>query len=120
MKKTNKKEATTLFWQIMIVSMALLLSLSLKAQDVVDIHYLGHSSFVLEFDNGITIVTDYGHYNAWVDGGWDSPIYDFGDLIPDVMTYSHTNHADHYDPDRIPNGVSFILTEFDTLEIDPG
>jgi hypothetical protein len=72
----------------------------------------------LQFDNGINIVTDYGHYNAWVDGGWDSPIYDFGELVPDVMTYSHTNHEDHYDPDRIPEGVKHIMMEYDTLSIE--
>jgi L-ascorbate metabolism protein UlaG (beta-lactamase superfamily) len=84
----------------------------------IKIHYLGHSSFVLEFDNGVTVVTDYGEFNAWVQWGWDSPIYDFGNLVPDVMTYSHTHHADHYDPNRIPSGVDFILTENDSLELN--
>ena len=91
----------------------------LQAEDaVVEIHYLGHSAFVLEFGNGVTIVTDYGHYNAWVDWGWDSPIHDIGDLVPDVMTYSHTHHDDHYDPERIPDGVAHILTEYDSLTIE--
>jgi L-ascorbate metabolism protein UlaG (beta-lactamase superfamily) len=118
MQTNNKKPASALLRQFIFLVLTVLLTQSLHSQAVVEIHYLGHSSFALEFDNGISIVTDYGHYNAWVDGGWDSPIYDFGDLVPDVMTYSHTNHEDHYDPDRIPNGVSYILTEFDTLEID--
>jgi len=80
------------------------------------IHYLGHSAFVLQFDNGISVVTDYGHFNAWAPD-WDSPVYDIGELVPNVMTYSHL-HADHYDPDRIPQGVEYILTELDSLEID--
>ncbi len=83
---------------------------------VLKIHYLGHSSFVLQFDNDITVVCDYGHYNAWAPA-WDSPIHDIGDLVPNIMTYSHT-HADHYDPDRIPDGVQFILFKQDSLEID--
>jgi len=82
----------------------------------IKIHYLGHAAFVLRFDNGITIVTDYGHYNAWVDWGWDSPIHDIGELVPDVMTFSH-DHDDHYDPERIPEGVSHILTGLDSLSI---
>jgi L-ascorbate metabolism protein UlaG (beta-lactamase superfamily) len=84
---------------------------------VLKIHYLGHSSFLLQFDNGVNIVTDYGHYNAWVEWGWDSPIHDIGELVPDVMTYSHF-HEDHYDPDRIPEGVQHILSEFDSLIIN--
>ncbi|MEJ2636138.1 MAG: MBL fold metallo-hydrolase [Calditrichia bacterium] len=87
-----------------------------SSEPVVSIHYLGHSAFVLKFDNGITIVTDYGHHNAWVNWGWDSPIYSIGDLVPNVMTYSH-HHDDHYDPDRIPEGVSHILTGLDSLSI---
>jgi len=83
----------------------------------IKIHYLGHSSFVLSFDNGINIVTDYGKKNAWIDWGWDSPILDIGELIPDVMTFSH-EHEDHYDPLRIPKGVKYILKEVDNLSID--
>ena len=85
-------------------------------EPLVKIHYLGHSAFVLQFDNGITIVTDYGHYNAWVKWGWDSPIHSINDLKPDVLTYSH-HHEDHYDPDRIPQGVTHILTDLDSLTI---
>ncbi len=102
---------------LFIITLCLCSGLSHAEDAVVKIHYLGHSAFVLQFYNGINIVSDYGHYNAWVDWGWDSPIHDIGDLIPDVMTYSHTNHEDHYDPDRIPEGVTHILTEFDTLVI---
>ena len=87
-----------------------------SSQPEIKVHYLGHSAFVLQFDNGITIVTDYGHYNAWINWGWDSPIHDFGDMVPNVITYSH-HHDDHYDPDRIPGGVSYILTGLDSLSI---
>ena len=82
----------------------------------IKIHYLGHSAFVLQFDNGINVVTDYGKENAWVAWGWNSPINDIGDLIPDVMIYSH-QHEDHYDSSRIPVGVSHILTGLDSLTI---
>lgn len=84
----------------------------------VQLHYLGHSAFVMEFDNGVTVVTDYGHPNAWVEWGWDSPISDIGSLIPDVMTFSHQHHDDHYDPERIPAGVKYILTEKDSLRFN--
>jgi len=88
----------------------------LFAQDVsVKIHYLGHSAFVLEFDNGVTVVSDYGHYNAWAQWGWDSPIHAIGELVPDIMTYSH-HHEDHYDSTRIPIGVKNILSGMDSLD----
>jgi len=103
---------------LLIIVLSVYSGLSHAEDAVVEIHYLGHSAFVLQFDNGINIVTDYGHYNAWVDWGWDSPIHNFGELIPEVMTYSHTNHEDHYDPDRIPEGVTHILTGQDTLVIE--
>lgn len=61
------------------------------SEDMIGVHYLGHSSFVLQFGNAATVLVDYGAFNAWVEWGWDSPIYDVGDLIPDIMTYSHTS-----------------------------
>ncbi len=114
----QKIKIRTVKYAIILVLFGILSGVSYSDEAVVKIHYLGHSAFVLQFDNGVNIVTDYGHYNAWVDWGWDSPIHDIGELIPDVMTYSHTNHEDHYDPDRIPEGISHILSEYDTLEID--
>ena len=93
--------------------------LTIKGQEpILKIHYLGHSAFVFEFDNGVTVVTDYGKPNAWVQYGWDSPILDIGDLVPTIMSYSHRNHEDHYDPSRIPQGVEHFLVENDTLLID--
>ena len=76
----------------------------------IHIHYLGHSSFILQFDNGITVLTDYGASNSY---GLDSPIYDLGDLQPDVVTCSHTHHVDHYDESKAPEGVPHTLTEAD-------
>ena len=80
----------------------------------IDIHYLGHSAFILQFDD-IIIVTDYGKPNAWKEWGWDSPIYNIGDLIPDIMTYSHS-HEDHYDSTRIPKGVRYILKNGEEID----
>lgn len=78
---------------IILIPFLFLPSLFLTAQEhELKIHYLGHSAFVLEFDNGITVVTDYGHENVWKEWGWDSPINTINRLVPDVMTYSHTNH----------------------------
>ncbi len=84
-------------------------------EPILKIHYLGHSSFVMQFDNGVSVVTDFGNYNAW---GMGSYIHDFGGLVPTIMSYSHTHHADHYDASRIPDGVQHILTELDSLEMD--
>jgi L-ascorbate metabolism protein UlaG (beta-lactamase superfamily) len=56
------------------------------------IHYLGHSSFVLRFADGVSLLTDYGKSKAF---GLDSPIHDLGDLHPDVVLYSH--HDDDHD-----------------------
>ena len=70
------------------------------AQDAsVTFHYLGHSSFLIFFDNESSVLTDYGKENAWADYGWDSPIYDIGDFRPDIITYSHY-HEDHFDSTR--------------------
>lgn len=99
-------------WSIGLLSCNLFLG-QLGAATI-DIHYLGHSSFVLQFDNNVNIVCDYGHPNAWKQWGWDSPIHDIGDLVPDIMTYSHF-HADHYDSTRIPEGVKHIISGTDSL-----
>jgi L-ascorbate metabolism protein UlaG (beta-lactamase superfamily) len=55
------------------------------------LHYLGHSSFVLRFADGVSVLTDYGKSNAF---GLESPIHDLGDLHPDVVLYSH-HDEDH-------------------------
>ena len=105
-------------WIILLCLLVVNVSAVDASEPEIKIHYLGHSAFVLEMDNGMTVVTDYGHFNAWADWGWDSPIHDIGDLVPDVMTYSHRHHDDHYDPDRIPDGVRHILKDTDSLTID--
>ena len=55
------------------------------------IHYLGHASFLLEFLDGPTVLTDYGESNAY---GLDSPVHSPGERTPDIVTLSH-EHADH-------------------------
>ena len=97
-----------------IALLMLLLYSGLHATPEVSIHYLGHSSFILEFDNGVTVLTDYGTSNCW---GLSSPIYDIGDFVPTILTYSH-RHDDHYNEDRKPAGVSYQLEGTDSLDID--
>jgi len=59
MKTNNKKPDSALLRQFILLILTVLLTQSLHSQAVVEIHYLGHSAFVLEFDNGIRVVTDY-------------------------------------------------------------
>ncbi|MBN2004563.1 MAG: MBL fold metallo-hydrolase [Anaerolineae bacterium] len=77
----------------------------------IDIHYVGHSSFILKFDNGITILTDYGQSNAY---GLDSPIYELDHFQPNITTYSH-HHVDH-DRGRVFEGTKVISGK--NLEIE--
>lgn len=88
------------------ITLILVISTNISSQSIT-IHYLGHSAFILKFDD-INVVTDYGKPNAWKQWGWDSPISGIGDLVPNIMIYSHL-HEDHYDSTRIPNEVDFIL-----------
>ena len=80
----------------------------------ISIHYMGHSSFVLEFDNGVTVLTDYGTSNCW---GLASPICEIGDFVPTVLTYSH-RHDDHYNEARKPAGALYQLEGTDSLDLD--
>ncbi|MFC1493229.1 MBL fold metallo-hydrolase [candidate division KSB1 bacterium] len=82
--------------------------------DKIFIHYLGHSSFILNFNNELSVLTDYGESNSY---GLDSPIYDFGDFIPDIETYSHTSHVDHF-TDRIFEDIKYTLTDTAGLKLD--
>jgi L-ascorbate metabolism protein UlaG (beta-lactamase superfamily) len=61
------------------------------AEALLQLHYLGHSSFVLRFAGGVSVLTDHGQSNAF---GLTSPIYELGDLEPEVVLYSH------HDPDH--------------------
>ncbi len=79
----------------------------------VDVHYLGHASFVLQFDNGVAVLTDYGASNAY---GLNSPVCGLGTLQPDVATYSHQTHIDHAGGE-IPAGVPHVLTGLDRLSL---
>ena len=76
------------------------------------LHYLGHASFILQFDNGIMILTDYGKSNSY---GLDSPINGFGELQPDVVTYSH-QHEDHAGG-KMPPDVPYVLKGGETLDL---
>lgn len=65
----------------------------------IKLHYLGHSSVFLDFDGKVSVLCDYGKENAYLEWGWDSPIYDAGESGPDIISYSHT-HDDHFDEQR--------------------
>jgi L-ascorbate metabolism protein UlaG (beta-lactamase superfamily) len=71
------------------------------AAPLLKLHYLGHSSFVLRFASGVSLLTDYGKSNAF---GLESPIYDLGDLHPDVVLYSH-HDDDHDRGDEFPGAT---------------
>ena len=69
---------------------------------VLEIHYLGHASFLMAFPGGPTVLTDYGESDPW---GLDSPVYPLGEVRPDIVTRSH-DHLDHAGgtlPEGIPN-----------------
>lgn len=65
----------------------------------VKLHYLGHSAVFLDFNEKVTVLCDYGKENAYLEWGWDSPIYDAGMPGPDLLCYSHF-HDDHFDEER--------------------
>ncbi len=86
-----------------------------NAQEVsIKFHYLGHASFLIIFDDSISVLTDYGKPNAFLNYGWNSPIFDIGDFQPTIVTYSHP-HPDHYDSTRTPSHAKFILKNGDSL-----
>jgi L-ascorbate metabolism protein UlaG (beta-lactamase superfamily) len=69
------------------------------------VYYLGHASFMFEFDNGVTLLTDYGRSRSY---GLESPIYGIGDFRPDILLYTHTHHEDHAGgiaPKKIPTVI---------------
>jgi L-ascorbate metabolism protein UlaG (beta-lactamase superfamily) len=55
------------------------------------VHYLGHASFLLTFDDTLQVLTDYGESNAY---DLNSPIFPLGESRPQVVTLSH-DHLDH-------------------------
>lgn len=85
----------------------------------IQVHYLGHASFVLKFGDGPVVLTDFGESNAY---GMESPVYDLGDLVPDLLTTSH-DHADHL-RGALPEGIGKVLGHGESftsrrLEITP-
>lgn len=68
------------------------------------VKWLGHSSFVLKFDN-LTVVTD--PYDSYV--GYDMP-----EVSADVVTVSH-HHADH-DNVKAVSGSPIVLDKADSFE----
>lgn len=77
----------------------------------VTVHYLGHSSFFLSFDNGMTALTDYGQSRAY---GLDSPVHGLGTEVPDLVTQSH-EHDDHAGGE-LPSGIGQLLTGTDSYD----
>ncbi len=61
------------------------------------IHYLGHASFVLRFENGLSLLMDYGVSNAY---GRHSPVFAVSGAEPSIVTFSH-DHLDHRRPDAL-------------------
>lgn len=76
----------------------------------VTLHYLGHSCVFLDFEGKVSVLCDYGMKNAYLEWGWDSPIYDAGEPGPDIITYSHA-HNDHFDPERAEKYNAVILSD---------
>ena len=72
---------------------------------MVRVHYLGHAAFLFTLDNGLTVLTDYGESMAY---GLDSPVFELGDVRPDVVTLSH-DHVDHAGGE-LPEGVAPPIT----------
>ena len=64
----------------------------------VSLHYLGHSAFVLTFDDGTTILTEDGDSRTYGVGSPD----DLGDLDPDIVIYAH-RYADETRRIEFPN-----------------
>lgn len=83
-------------------------------EDEIRMHYLGHSSFIIHFNDSIHVLTDFGTPYCW---GLESPIFDLGGFIPLIMTISHY-HDDHYNADRIPEGITYTLEYLDSLELN--
>ncbi|MBM4172675.1 MAG: hypothetical protein FJ214_12455, partial [Ignavibacteria bacterium] len=81
----------------------------------VEIKYQGHASFLIKFDNGRTILTDYGISDVYKEYGYESPIAKLN-LVPDIVTYSH-KHQDHYGG-VFPDSGSIKLIGPETVELD--
>jgi L-ascorbate metabolism protein UlaG (beta-lactamase superfamily) len=76
------------------------------------VYYLGHASFMFEFDNGVTLLADYGRSRSY---GLESPIYGIGDFRPDILLYTHTHHEDHAGG-IVPKKIPTVLKGPDMLQ----
>jgi L-ascorbate metabolism protein UlaG (beta-lactamase superfamily) len=103
---------TGLFMLLLLISCTSTPEPAASLKPAVRIHYLGHASFYLRFDNGVSVLTDYGESRAY---GLNSPIYDLEGIEPDIVTFSHA-HADHKRPDAEFSRTR-ILTEMDSLSL---
>lgn len=81
----------------------------------VEIKYHGHASFLMKFDNGKTILTDFGISDVYKEYGYESPIVPVY-TAPDIVTYSH-KHKDHYGG-VLPESIKYILHGPDSLSLD--
>lgn len=81
----------------------------------VEIKYHGHASFLMKFDNGRTILTDYGISDVYKEYGYESPIAPVY-TAPDIVTYSH-KHKDHYGG-VLPDSIKYILNGPDSLILE--
>jgi len=106
----------TVFHSLLFAALLSSAQLAIQAQSL-SFHYLGHSAFLIIFDNGSSILCDYGQPNAYEEYGWSSPVMDIGTYRPTLCTVSHT-HADHYDSCRIAACTHRVLCSNDTLEIN--
>jgi L-ascorbate metabolism protein UlaG (beta-lactamase superfamily) len=75
-----------------------------ETEPVVELAYLGHSSFLITSPGGITIVTDYNGFMRPKDP-------------PDVVTMNHA-HIMHY-TDNIDPGIKLVLRGWDTGDGPP-
>src|SRR5262249_36520145 len=73
-------------------------------EPVVELAYIGHSSFLITSPGGVTVVTDYNGYLRPKDP-------------PDVVTMNHA-HMMHY-TDTIDPGIKLVLRGWDTGEGPP-
>jgi L-ascorbate metabolism protein UlaG (beta-lactamase superfamily) len=85
-----------------------------KDSESIYLEYLGHSAVFIDFGHDVSVLCDYGEANAYLEWGWDSPIYD-AKYAPDILCYSHF-HPDHYDSLRASSFQSLrVFHEIDTM-----
>ena len=86
----------------------------MKRHPEIRIHYLGHASFIIDFEGQTRVLTDYGTSRAW---GLDSPIFSFSEMCPDVLTTSHKHHIDHFGR-ALPCNIPHQLSGTDSLNLN--